>query len=191
MLSLEDLAALVTRCREVELAGFRVLGTREIGDDARCALFLAGASRAHGFRAGLLESCVPAASGFVDSASDSLPQELKAVFEAIREEDDDRAAVDAVVETFYPALRDAYAHLMVLADGPGDTDVRRTFRRCRDDVAGVLEEAAVLGVTVADGLRARQVRALLGEAGGPFGALGEEARDGVARPPRSGPGRTA
>lgn len=172
MLSLSSLAESVGRCREVELASFRAVGARAIGGDASYAVFLSGASRAHGFRARLLEVCVPVASGFSELSPAPLPREINAVLDAICDGGDDRAVVDALVEAFYPALRDAYEILRIAASGPGDTFVRRTFRRCRDDVAGMLEEARALGATRVGGARARHVRALLDEAGGPFGSPG-------------------
>ena len=183
MFSLHGLADVVDRARGIELTGFRALGTRPTGSDAPSAAFLSGASRAHGFRAGLLESCLPVASGF--AAQDPLSEwhEIDEVFEAICADGDDRDVVGALVEVFYPALRDAYDELFLLASGPGDTFVRRTFRRCRDDVVGILEDARALGAPRADGVRSRQVHALLDKGGGPFGSLSEIARRTIALSP--------
>jgi hypothetical protein len=189
-LSLHELAGLVDRCRTVELASFHALGARAKGEDASAA-YLSGASRAHGFRVGLLESCVPSASGFVQLGATSAPKEVEAILAAICADGDDRSVVDALVGVYYPELRDAYEHLRALANGSGDTFVRRTFRRCRDDVAGGLEEARALGVANEDALRARHVRALLVEAGGPFGTLDEILRRDVAVPPGQAHGRDA
>lgn len=187
MLSLHGLAEVVDRALDAELAGFRALGSRPTGNDAPSAVFLSGASRAHGFRAGLLESCIPVASGFAVQDPLSNWHEIDAVFEAICADGDDRDVVDALAEVFYPALRDAYDEVFVLASGPGDTFVRRTFRRCRDDVAGTLEEALALGATRAGSVRARKVRALLDEVGGAFGSLSAIPRRAIA----VSPGQTA
>jgi hypothetical protein len=186
-LSLVALAELVDRCRTVELDCFRGLGGRALGGrgfdgHAASAVFLAGASRAHGFRAGLLASCIPKATGFAPFEEVRLPREVDAVLAAICG-DDDRSVVGALVGVYYPELRDAYERLRRSADGAGDAFVSRTFRRCRDDVAGVWEEARALGAIDPDGLLARQVRALLAEAGGPFGSLDALLRDDPSAPP--------
>lgn len=190
-LPLVALAELVDRCRAVELASFRALGAREFGDDASAAIFLAGASRAHGFRVGLLASCIPAATGFAHLDAVRVPREVDAMLVALCDGPDDRAVVDALVGVYYPELRDAYERLSRSANGPGDTFVCRTFRRCRDDVAGLCEEARVLGAMDADGLRARHVRALLAEAGGPFGSLDAVLRGDAEVPPGQAAGGTA
>jgi hypothetical protein len=190
VLSLDSLDDVVDRCCKVELASFQALGSRPICD-AASAVFFSGASRAHAFRAELLESCAPFASGFARTETKGLPLEIDAVLQAIVDDGADRDVVDAVVDVFYPAMRDQYESLRLVADGPGDTFVRRTFRRCRDDVAGILEEATALGARNPESQRSRIVRVLLVDAGGPFGAIAERSRirpAGRSDPP---PGRTA
>lgn len=171
MLSLAGLAQVVARARRVEFACFEGIGRRAPGADAAVVAFLSGASQAHGYRAGLLEACQPVASGFDDAFTRFADAKVTAMIEAICADGEGRAMADALVEAFYPALRDAYDRLTLYVDGPGGTFARRTFRRCRDDVSGVLEEARAIGGTDAWGLRVRQVRALIEQAGGVFGSL--------------------
>lgn len=188
---LRELTVVVTRARQLELAGFAALGSRQVGEDAALAVYLAGASRAHGFRAGLLETCLPVASGYV--AEDVAPSGavISEVVAASCADGGGRGTFDALVGVFYPELRDAYEQLRVGASGPGDTFCRRTFRRCRDDVAGMLEEAVALGAPDSHGACAQRVRVLLGDNGGLAAILRATEARGDTFVPGQAPGGAA
>ncbi|MGA8297062.1 MAG: hypothetical protein WB770_08485 [Acidimicrobiales bacterium] len=185
------LAKFVVRCRYVEIAGFHAIGARAIGTDANLAGFFAGASRAHGFRAELLESCLPVAAGFTDPSERMRLGGVDEMVAAFGAEGEDEETFDSLVGVFYPALRDAYDTLSDLADGPGDTSARRTFRRCRDDVSGVIADGLALRATNVDSSRARKVAALVEKSEGPFGSLGEVPPHDLAESPRQVPGGIA
>jgi hypothetical protein len=188
---LRELAGVVSRARRLEFEGFAVLGARPIGDDVALAVFFAGASRAHGFRAAMLESCLPVASGYVEQDVARSGLAINEVVAAMCAQEADREVFDALVGVFYPQLRDAYEVLRVEADGPGDTFCRRTFRRCRDDLDGILEEATAFRTADPRAARAQRVRALLDEYGGLAASLrGDEARR-HAFDPGQAPGGTA
>jgi hypothetical protein len=173
-LTLAETADLLGRCRYVELAFFTRLGARAPAcGEAALVVYLAGASRAHGFRAGLVESALPVAASWPDATgfTRSPGSRLDEALDVLVGPAGDEELVDALVGVVYPAMVSAYASHLELAAGPADAATRRTLRRLLADLADVAAEGRELAPGRADSWRARRVRELLEQVPGPFGPL--------------------
>jgi hypothetical protein len=172
-LTLLESADFTGRCRYVELALFAALG----GIVTRCELpttanFLAGAARAHGFRARLLEEQLPVSLGLpgIEESTRSPQQGFDAAVTALVAPGPDGALRAALLEVVYPAMlagyEDRLAHAAVAADAP----LLRTLRRVVGDLDATRREGLLLGDEVGDD-RSNEVAARLKEAGGAFGPI--------------------
>ncbi len=173
-LSLADTADLVGRSRHVELSFFARLGERAPRcDGAAAVVYLAGASRAHGFRAGLLEELLPVADGLGPAAvlSGSPGEGFEELLDVLAGPGEDAEILDALVRVAYPAMAAAYAEHLAAAGPPSGTEVRRTLRRVLADLEAVAAEGRELAPGAGRSARAARARTLLEAAGGPFGPL--------------------
>ncbi|HXZ83216.1 MAG TPA: hypothetical protein VED84_05655 [Acidimicrobiales bacterium] len=173
-LTLEETADLLGRYRYVELTLFTRLGARAPAcGDAKLVVYLAGASRAHGFRAALVESLIPVASGLPDAAAltRSPGRHCDEALDVLDGPGDDDELLDALVACVYPAMAAAYAEHLVAAPGPADPATRRTLHRVLADLDDVTTEGRELGAQGGGSPRALRVRELVAAVPGPFGPL--------------------
>jgi hypothetical protein len=171
--TLLESADLTGRARYVELALFAALGAQVTrAEDPAVAVYLAGAARAHGFRARLLEELLPVSLGLpgVEESTRSPHPALDGAVAALIADGPDRALVATLVGLVYPLMLAAYDARREAAAPAADAPLLRTFRRLRDDLEATRHEGIGLADEVADA-RAEEVGRLLKEAGGPFGVL--------------------
>lgn len=164
-LTLLESADLLGRMRYVELAAFARLGRRaRTVATAPLAVWLSGASLAHGFRAGLLEHHLPVSATLpgpealtvspgpgVDAALELLgpddgakaPERPERLSEAAGAPDlrpgRDAELVRALVEGLYPAMLAGYEHRLEVASPAADPPLVRTLGRLCHDLGAVAE----------------------------------------------------
>jgi hypothetical protein len=124
------------------------------------AVFLSGASLAHGFRAGLIEPRLPVSIGLpgvVESTSSPDPALGEAILRIV--EADDAGVLDGLLGSLYPAMTIAYAHHLASASPAADPPISRMLQRILSDLEAIRREGSDIA--------------------GPFGRL--IGRSGVAR----------
>jgi hypothetical protein len=174
-LGLLESADLLGRYRYVELSAFELLGRRAArAVSPAVAIYLSGASLAHGWRARLVEERLPVAAGLPpvrDSTRPPSPELLDAF--ALLARADDADLLDAIVGALYPAMAAGYAGHVAIASPVADPPVLRMLGRLMSDLDAVRSEGAALVAGAArptSGSR-RAIEGLLARAGGPFGPL--------------------
>ncbi|MGA9077070.1 MAG: hypothetical protein WB383_01885, partial [Acidimicrobiales bacterium] len=156
-LTLAETADLVGRSRHVELSFFARLGERAPRcDGAAAVVYLAGASRAHGFRAGLLEALLPVSDGLGPTAAATGPtgDGPGELLDLVVGPGKDAELLDALVGVVYPAMAAAYAEHLAAAGSPSDAWVRRTLRRVLADLEAVAAEGREFAPGNGSGARA-------------------------------------
>jgi hypothetical protein len=172
-LTLAETADLLGRYRHVELSLFARLGGRAPScEDAAVVVYLAGASRAHGFRAGLVEPLLPVSDGLPRAAelTRSPGERFDEALEVLTAGSDGEL-LDALVGTFYPAMAAGYAEHLAVAVSPADAAVHRMLRRLLADLAATTAEGRVLAPPSGGTPRSARVHELLEKVPGPFGPL--------------------
>jgi len=173
-LTLLETADLLGRCRYVELSLFGRLGARAPScADAALVVYLSGASLAHGFRAGLVESLLPVSAGLAGAEAWTRTPggHLDEALDVLVGPGADEELLDALVGVVYPAMAVAYAEHAAAASGPADTAVRRVLRRVLADLDGLTADGRALAPARGASARAARVRELLDAVPGPFGPL--------------------
>jgi hypothetical protein len=172
-LTLAETADLLGRYRYVELSLFARLGARApLCGNAAAVVYLSGASLAHGFRAGLVESLLPVSTDLAGAAAltRSPGGRFDEALDVLDGPGGDAELLDALVGVLYPAMADAYAEHLATASGPADAALRRTLRRVLADLTGVAADGRALVPARGDSARAARVRQLLDAVPGPFGS---------------------
>jgi hypothetical protein len=169
-----ETADLLGRYRHVELSLFARLGERApTCGDAALVVYLAGASRAHGYRAGLVESLLPVSDALpaVTGVTRSPGGRLEEALDVLTADGHDDDLLDALVGAVYPAMTAAYAEHLAQAGSPADAAVQRVLRRVLADLGGITTDSRALGPATGASARAGRVRELLQEVPGAFGSL--------------------
>ncbi len=173
-LTLAETADLLGRYRHVEFSLFARLGERAPScEDAAVVVYLAGASRAHGFRAALVEPLLPVSDGLPVAAelTRSPGDRFDEALEVLAVAGHDEELLDALVGTFYPEMAAGYAEHLAVAVSPADAAVHRMLRRLLADLAATTAEGRVLAPTAGGTPRSARVHELLEKIPGPFGPL--------------------
>lgn len=169
--SLLETADLLGRYRYVELECFAILGARaSVAEDEVATVDLAGAARAHAWRAVELEGRLPVSVGLpgVLEATRSPGPDLDDALGALADESDDAALLGALVGVLYPAMATAYdSHLATLHE-LSDPPVERALRRVASDLAAT-QAALDRWRAVPEAALGDVVRSRISAAGGPFG----------------------
>ena len=198
VLSLLDSADLLGRCRYVELAAFSLLGRRAPGCEGPAVVaYLAGASLAHGWRAGQLEALLPVSTGLPGAAelTRSPAASTDLALELATAPGGDAELLDALLGAIYPSMSAGYAERLSAASPAADPPVARTLRRLLADLEELRREGELVarGLPVPEPRRRRAVEDALAQAGGLFGPLapgeGAERASGVSGPASRSPGR--
>ncbi len=169
-LSLLESADLLGRYRYVELGAFAALGARARTAAPRFAAFLAGASRAHAYRAALFEARLPVSVGLPgpEELTRSPHLAIDEVLDALSAEPDDQLVLDALSGVLYPAMAASYAERLAAASPAADGGLARALRRAIADLDAVASEVLLLA---SSSPLAARVAVALAAAGGPFGPL--------------------
>lgn len=189
-LTLLESADLLGRWRYVELAAFARLGRRA----PRCATpalaaYLAGASRAHGWRAVLVEELLPVSAGLPGPAactrapSSEIDEALEMAVAG-----DDAEVLDALLGAVYPSMSAGYAERLAVASRAADPPVVRALGRLLADLDAIRRDGALLAGRMApvSPARRRGVEELIARGGGAFGPLVDPSPTGSSRPTTSG-----
>ena len=174
-LTLLESADLLGRWRYVELAAFAHLGRRAPACEAPAlSAYLAGASLAHGWRAGVVEELLPVSAGLPEPGTCTRAPSLELV-EALElaVDGDDVDLLDALLGALYPAMAAGYAERLAVASPAADPPVVRAVGRLLADLDAVRRDGAVLAgrLLPARPARRRRVEELLGRGGGAFGPV--------------------
>ncbi len=184
-LTLLESADLLGRYRYVELSLFSALGRRALSCEPQLAVYLSGASLAHSWRAGEVESRLPVSVGLpgVVALTRSPAPEIDEAVEVLVGEGAGSDVLDALLGAFYPAMESAYEERAAAASPVADAPVLRLLARLRADLAALRREGSLVSSRLgAPGpTRREEVDALLAVPGGAFGAL-RAARAVGARP---------
>jgi hypothetical protein len=170
-LTLVESSAALGAFRYVELALFRVLGERATtATPPEMAVFLAAASRAHGWRAGLFEEALPVSKGLADATASTVSpgKPTERVLACATAEGPAGELLDALLGAVYPSIVAAYSQRLAAASPVCDGPVIRRLRRAVDDLAAVAREGTSL-LSGISGRRREETEALLLAAGGLFG----------------------
>jgi hypothetical protein len=174
-LTLLETVDLLGRYRYVELAAFSALGRRAPRSSAPAvAVYLAGASLAHGWRARLVEERLPVAFGLpgVADCTRRPSSELDAAL-AVLAAADDADALDALLGSLYPAMASSWAEHVVAASPAADPPVVRMLGRLLGDLEAVRRDGTAVAarLPVPRGDSRGAVEELLGLCSGPFGPM--------------------
>ena len=173
-LSLTESADLLGRYRYAELSLFHALGRRATtAIDPAAVTYLAGAARAHAWRARLVEERLPVSLGLpgTEASTRSPGAPFDEMVELLGAPGPDEALLSSVVLVLYPAMTASYqAHLAVTRPAP-DPPVARMLGRVLGDLDVVRREGETLLAKRTDSSQAEHVKGLLSRLGGPFGAL--------------------
>jgi hypothetical protein len=175
-LTLLESADLLGRYRYVELEAFALLGARASStSEPAVAGFLAGASLAHGWRAGLIEERLPVSVGLPGAAACTRAPspEVDAALAAIVAAGDDAEVLDGLLGGLYPAMGAGYAERLAVASPAPDPPVQRLLGRVLADLDAVRRDGAEIAGMLPwpTAGRRRAVEELLGRGGGAFGPL--------------------
>jgi hypothetical protein len=172
-LTLLESADLTGRYRYVELALFAALGAVVTRCESPAAAgYLAGAARAHGYRARLFEEQLPVSLGLpgIEESTRSPHHAFDGAVTALVAPGPDAALHTALLGVVYPAMLAGYEARVACGAMAADAPLLRTLRRAIGDLEAIRREGLLLGDEVGDE-RSGVVAALLQEADGPFGAL--------------------
>jgi hypothetical protein len=173
-LTLLQSADLLGRYRYVELGLFAVLGRRgATAEQGAVATYLAGASRAHGFRAELVAARLPVSVGLpgIEASTRSPSTHVDDLLWAVAEEPDDAAVLAALCAVIYPAMTAAYTAHLARCTPAADPPVARMLGRLLADLTEVARAGSEVSTASPTVRLAAAAADLLGRAGGAFGPL--------------------
>jgi len=191
-LTLLESADLLGRWRYVELAAFAQLGRRasECATPALSA-YLAGASRAHGWRAVLVEELLPVSAGLPgpESWTQAPSREIDEAFVAVVG-GDDAEVLDALLGAVYPSMAAGYAERLAVVSRAADPPVVRAVGRLLADLDTIRRDGALLAgdLPPASSARRRRIEELVSRGGGVFGPIIAGSPTGSSRSTASGEG---
>jgi len=174
-LSLAESADLLGRYRYVELALFHALGARATSAaEPAVVLYLAGAARAHAWRARIIEERLPVSLGLpgTEASTRSPGASLDAAVALLVAPAPDGELVHALVDVLYPAMTASYTAHLGLARPVSDAPVVRALGRVLVDLDVIRREGLPLVPGAPDGALAAEVRSRIEVLGGPFGPPG-------------------
>jgi hypothetical protein len=165
-------AALVGGYRYVELALFAELGaSAPQRPRPEVAVFLAGAARAHGFRAGLFEGLLPVSVGLPGALELTVApdEQLDAAFSALVKEDDE-TLIGELVEVLYPSMLATWRAHLDVSSPFSDPPLRRVLERAIADLEQHCGEGRGLVDFASPTSGGSALAKALEAAGGPFGS---------------------